>query len=80
MFSIGEAWEGDSKVLAKYDGVVKGLMNFPIFYAINDVWGTSKKSMKLIPERQAQQRSLFKDTTTLGLFIDNHDVHRFLHN
>lgn len=79
-FAIGEAWKREPELIAEYDGHVQGLMNFPMYYTIQDVWGPSKKSMLQISELLEIETKLFKDVGLLGMFADNHDVDRFLHN
>ena len=78
VFCIGEAWKREPELIAPYDGYVSSLMNFPLYYAIEDVWSL-KKSMLEIPKLFELERSLIKDITVLGVFADNHDVARFLH-
>ncbi|KAI9144019.1 glycoside hydrolase superfamily [Paraphysoderma sedebokerense] len=75
LFAMGEVYEGDPAKISKYQDAMH-VLNFPLYYTIQDVFG-SRQSMKMLPDRIQQIRRYFKDTTTLGNFVDNHDVPRF---
>lgn len=48
-----------------------------MYYAIKEVF-TYGKNMSILSELYDQEEGLFTDVSALGLFVDNHDVKRFL--
>lgn len=78
VFQMAEVWHGDDRKLYGYQEYVEGAFNFPLKYAIKDVFGNQKRSFELLSEKMALQKSLFKDVDLLGVFLDNHDEARFL--
>ena len=50
-----------------------------MYYTINDVFGNGAY-MGGIKTRYDAEASHFSDLDALGLFVDNHDNARFLHN
>lgn len=50
-----------------------------MYYTIKDVFGSSK-SMYNIKTRWSQEEGHFSDIDALGIFVDNHDNERFLHD
>lgn len=79
VFQMGECFNGDPAYVGPYQNYVTGLFNYPMYYTISDVFG-SNKSMKNIDSRYSVEEGKFKDIDALGLFVDNHDNARFLHN
>jgi len=51
-----------------------------MFYTIKNVWGEQKQSMKEISKQFKIEIENFKNVEILGLFVDNHDMPRFLHH
>jgi len=76
---MGECFNGDPAYVGPYQNVLTGLFNYPMYYTIQDVFG-SGKYMGNIKTRYDAEASHFKDIDALGLFVDNHDNARFLHN
>lgn len=76
---MGECFNGDPAYVGPYQGHVEALFNYPMYYSINDVFAYGK-SMKNIPNRYYQEEPYFSDISALGIFVDNHDNARFLHN
>ena len=50
-----------------------------MYYTINDVFG-NQQWMGGLKQRYDAEASHFTDLDALGLFVDNHDNARFLHN
>ena len=76
---MGECFNGDPAYVGPYQNHLTALFNYPMYYTISDVFG-SGKSMYNIRDRYNQESSHFKDIDALGVFVDNHDNPRFLHN
>jgi alpha-amylase len=75
---MGEVFNGDPAYVGPYQGHVTGVFNYPMYYTIKDVFG-GQKSMYGIKNRFNEEGSHFSDIDALGLFVDNHDNARFLH-
>ena len=76
---MGEVFNGAPSYVGPYQNYVTGVFNYPMYYTINDVFG-SGAYMGGIKTRYDAEASNFKDLDALGLFVDNHDNARFLHN
>lgn len=76
---MGEAFNGNPSYVGDYQNYLTGVFNYPMYYTIRDVWG-SGKAMTAIKDRYSAEGSAFKDQDALGLFVDNHDNARFLHD
>jgi alpha-amylase len=79
VFQMGEAFNGNPAYVGPYQNYVTGVLNYPMYYTINDVFGAGEY-MGSIKTRYDAEASTFKDLDALGLFVDNHDNARFLHN
>lgn len=79
VFQMGECFNGDPAYVGPYQNYVTGLFNYPMYYTISDVFGNGK-AMSSIQSRYDAEGSHFNDIDALGLFVDNHDNARFLHN
>lgn len=79
VFQMGECFNGDPAYVGPYQGPLDGVFNYPMYYTIKDVFG-SGQSMYGIKNRYAEESQHFRDLDTLGLFVDNHDNARFLHD
>jgi len=79
VFQMGECFNGDPAYVGPYQNDLTALFNYPMYYTISDVFG-SNKSMTNIRNRFNTEDKDFKDVDALGLFVDNHDNPRFLHN
>ncbi|MFK4343080.1 MULTISPECIES: family 14 glycosylhydrolase [unclassified Paenibacillus] len=75
-FTIGEIFSGDPAYVGDYTRYLDAALDFPMYYTIKDVFGRDQ-SMTKIKERYSDDRH-YRDTQTNGVFIDNHDVKRFL--
>jgi alpha-amylase len=76
---MGECFNGDPAYVGPYQGPVTALFNYPMYYTINDVFGNGQY-MGGIKTRYDQEAPHFSDISSLGVFVDNHDNARFLHN
>ena len=76
---MGECFNGDPAYVGPYQNHLTALFNYPMYYTISDVFGSSK-SMYNIRDRYNQESQHFNDIDALGVFVDNHDNPRFLHN
>jgi alpha-amylase len=76
VFQMGECFNGDPNYVGPYQQDLTGLFNYPMYYTIKDVFG-GKQSMNQIGNRYNGEGA-FKDLSTLGVFVDNHDNARFL--
>jgi len=79
VFQMGECFNGDPAYVGPYQNYLTGLFNYPMYYTISDVFG-SGKNMGNIKNRYDAEASHFRDIDALGVFVDNHDNARFLHN
>ena len=69
----------DSVYLANQGTHLRSLQNYPMYYAISDVFGEGKP-MSVISDLFEEQAQVFGSKRDyLALFADNHDVPRFLH-
>jgi len=78
VFQMGEHYLGDPAVLGPYQNEIDSLKNYPMYYTIKNVFGSSHSSFFEIRDRYAEEDIYFRDVDALGVFIDNHDVERFL--
>lgn len=51
-----------------------------MYYTILDVWKNNKSMKDYIGGRYREEQGKFSDIDALGVFVDNHDNPRFLHN
>jgi len=79
VFQMGECFNGDPAYVGPYQQYLTGLFNYPMYYTISDVFG-SGKDMSKIKNRYDAEAYHFNDIDALGVFVDNHDNARFLHN
>ena len=78
VFTIGEVLNGDPNIIAEYMPHFDSLFNYPLYFTLIDVFARSH-SMKEISYRIKEIRKKIRDPSVLGIFVDNHDVPRFLH-
>jgi alpha-amylase len=79
VFQMGECFNGDPAYVGPYQQYLTALFNYPMYYTIGDVFG-SGKDMSKIKNRYDAEAYHFNDIDALGVFVDNHDNARFLHN
>ena len=78
VYTVGECFDGRTDYVAGYQGHVDGLLNYPLYYSINDVYAYNR-SAYTIRQRWNDINQHFSDVDALGVFVDNHDNERFLH-
>ncbi|OYD09905.1 alpha amylase [Paludifilum halophilum] len=76
-FTMGEVYHGDPGYVGDYTHYLDAVLDFPMYYTIRDVFGQDR-SMYRIRDRLAQDGN-YDHPSLNGVFIDNHDVPRFLH-
>lgn len=74
---MGQVKSNDSKYIAPYQYHLEGILNYPMYYTIHEVFA-QHQSMTLISDHWERDDEMYHDTGALGLFLDNHDVNRFL--
>lgn len=75
---LGEDLHGSADHVARYQHEgMQGMLDFPLYFSIRDTIGRGG-SMRYLADRLAEENGKFDSTRMLGLFLDNHDVNRFL--
>lgn len=70
-------FDGNQDYVAPYQEQLDSLHNFPLYYALKDVFASKSGFQRLSDQRNANMNA-FKDVSLLTTFVDNHDVVRFL--
>jgi alpha-amylase len=77
-YLIGEVWDGRPDSVAGYQRAgLDGLVDFPIYYAIHDVFAGDRPGARLA-QLIRECAAVYPDRSRMGTFIDNHDVPRFV--
>jgi alpha-amylase len=77
-YLIGKVYDGRPAYVVEYQKAgFDGLVDFPLYYAINDVFGGSRPAESLTGMIE-QCAVSYPDRNRCGTFIDNHDVPRFV--
>ncbi|KAF1930171.1 carbohydrate-binding module family 20 protein [Didymella exigua CBS 183.55] len=76
-FSIGEVFNGDPSYLAGYAKLMPGLLNYAVYYPMNNFYQQKGSSQALVDMINTVSSS-FPDPAALPNFADNHDLPRFL--
>lgn len=81
VYSVGEAFDGDMGFISQFIGPIDGLLNYPLFYTLRDVF-LHQKDMNEIEGYYNRWASLIgrENLKYLGNFNDNHDNARFLYD
>jgi len=79
VYQVGECFDGRVNYVADYQNYLDGLLNYPLFFAMKNAFQYNG-SMRQFESTLADVSKNFKDITTLGVFLNNHDNSRFLHN
>ncbi|RYC61626.1 hypothetical protein CHU98_g4586 [Xylaria longipes] len=77
VYTIGEVFDGDVNYIAGYAGLMSGLLNYAIYYPMNNFYQQTGSSQALV-DMHNQISSAFPDPAALGTFLDNHDNPRWL--
>ena len=75
-FTLGEVFSGDPAYVADYTNYLDAALDFPLYYTINNVFAKDQSMWQINNRFQDDWR--YKNKFTNGVFVDNHDVHRFL--
>lgn len=76
-YSIGEVFDGDPAYVAGYASLMPGLLNYPVYYPMNNFYQQTGSSQALV-DMINTVGSTFPDPAALGTFLDNHDNPRWL--
>jgi alpha-amylase len=77
VFAIGEVYNGDPAYCGPYQDYVTSVLNFPMYYSIEDAYASQGSLSDLVTQHD-KVSSNFANPELLGTFLDNHDVVRFL--
>ncbi|GAP91712.1 putative carbohydrate-binding module family 20 protein [Rosellinia necatrix] len=77
VYTIGEVFDGGVDYLAGYAGLMSGLLNYAIYYPMNNFY-QQKGSSQAMVDMHNQISAAFPDPAALGTFLDNHDNARWL--
>lgn len=77
VYSIGEVWDPDLDYLAGYAQVMDGLLDYGIYYQMNDFY-RGEGAAQALADAMDQVSEKFPDPAALGTFLDNHDNPRWL--
>ncbi|KAF2269651.1 alpha-amylase A type-3 precursor [Lojkania enalia] len=77
VYSIGEVFDGNPDYLAGYASLMPGLLNYAIYYPMNNFY-QQKGSAQALVDMHNEISSKFPDPSALGTFMDNHDNPRWL--
>ncbi|KAF2108016.1 glycoside hydrolase superfamily [Lophiotrema nucula] len=76
-YCIGEVFDGDPSYVSGYASLMPGLLNYPIYYPMNNFYQQKGSAQSLVDMHNTVSNS-FPDPTALGTFLDNHDNARWL--
>lgn len=77
VYNIGEVFDGNPSYLAEYAKLMPGLLNYAVYYPMNNFYQQKGSSQALVDMMNTVSNS-FPDPTALGTFLDNHDNKRWL--
>ncbi|KAF2443476.1 carbohydrate-binding module family 20 protein [Karstenula rhodostoma CBS 690.94] len=77
VYTIGEVFDGSPSYIAGYANTMSGLLNYPVYYPLNNFYQQKGSSQDLVDMINTVNSS-FADPAALGTFIDNHDNPRWL--
>jgi len=77
VYAVGEVFDGRLDYVSDYQNHIDGLLNYPLRFAMLDVWRGGQGFYRLKDQIDAG-KGAFKDYNALGVFVDNHDNARYL--
>ncbi|EGE86564.1 alpha-amylase A type-3 [Blastomyces dermatitidis ER-3] len=77
VYSMGEVYSGDSGYTCHYQNYLDGLVNFPIYYALLEVFKSPGGNIANLYNMINTMKDSCADSTLLGTFAENHDTPRF---
>ena len=75
VFQLGEVFNGNPDYVSSYQNELDSVFNYPLYYTIKDSFCGN---MKTLETYYLSTRKKFKDSSVLGVFVENHDNPRFL--
>jgi alpha-amylase len=75
-FTIGEVFSGDPAYVADYTNYLDAALDFPLYFTINNVFAKDQSMWQINNRFRDDWR--YRNKFTNGVFVDNHDTHRFL--
>ncbi len=79
VYQVGECFDGRINYVSDYQNYLDGLLNYPLFFAMKSAFQYNG-SMRQLESTLNDVSKNFKDQSVLGVFLNNHDNSRFLHN
>jgi alpha-amylase len=76
-YMVGEVYDGDPSYVAAYQDYIDGLLDYPSYYWITNAFSTTSYGFSDLASGINNQKSLAKDTSLYGSFLENHDQARF---
>ncbi|CEM08600.1 unnamed protein product [Vitrella brassicaformis CCMP3155] len=77
-YIMGETFVPEVKHVAKYQKRIPGVTNFPLAFALRSAFA-SRQPMSVVVDAWTATKTLIDDKHAAALFINNHDVPRFMH-
>ena len=77
VYSVGEVYDQRTGFSGLYQGPVDGVLNYPLYFTLIDVYCRGRPLYQLRSRLQAIDDA-FPDPALNGIFLDNHDNPRFL--
>jgi alpha-amylase len=84
LYAVGEVDNGDVRFVAPWqapsgvNAALTGVLSYPLFYTMRSVWAQGQ-AMEQLGQAVTAGRAAYADTGLLGVFTDNHDNPRFMH-
>jgi len=78
-FTLGEVFNRRIDYVGEYIGPIDSVLNYPIFWELNSTF-KGGSFMDLIYTIEKITRAFHEEQNYMGLFVNNHDNARFLHN
>ncbi len=80
VYQVGEVFDGRLDYVSDYQNCcLDAVLNYPLFFTLKNVFMYGK-SLTEMESSLANISKYFHDPSILGVFLDNHDNSRFLHN
>jgi len=77
VFMLGEVYNGDPKQLAPYQDYMPGLLDYASYYWITRAFQSSSGSISDLASGVNTLKSIARNTSLYGSFLENHDQPRF---
>lgn len=77
-YFLGEVFDGRSSYVGSYQAAgIDGMLDFPLYYALTDVFKEGQSAVRLKSMIEECQNT-YQNSVMMGTFLDNHDVPRFV--